>query len=56
VAEHQIVEADHVNKFRDPRMRAILFEISDESTEGFKPMVVAALKKISRPEKVTLET
>lgn len=44
--------ADHINKFWDPRMRAKLFEISDESTEGLKPMVVAALEKINRPEKV----
>lgn len=33
-------------------MRAKLFEISDESAEGFKPMVVAARETINRPEKV----
>jgi formate dehydrogenase subunit delta len=44
--------ADHINKFWDPRMRAKLFEISDESTEGLKPMVVAALEKINRPDTV----
>ncbi|WP_340161860.1 formate dehydrogenase subunit delta [uncultured Hoeflea sp.] len=43
--------ADHINKFWDPRMRAKLFEIADKSTEGFKPMLVAALAKINRPEK-----
>ncbi|MDP2731552.1 MAG: formate dehydrogenase subunit delta [Hoeflea sp.] len=41
--------ADHINKFWDPRMRAKLFEISDQSTDGFKPMVVAALAKVKRP-------
>lgn len=44
--------ADHINKFWDPRMRAKLFEIADQSTEGFKPMLVAALAKINRPEKI----
>ncbi len=44
--------ADHINKLWDPRMRTQLFEMTDESTEGFKPMVVAALAKIRRPEKV----
>lgn len=44
--------ADHINKFWDPRMRAQLFGITDESTEGLKPMVVAALAKINRPEKI----
>jgi formate dehydrogenase subunit delta len=34
-------------------MRAQLFEITDESTEGFKPMVVAALAQIRRPELAT---
>jgi formate dehydrogenase subunit delta len=43
--------ADHINKFWDPRMRAQLFEIADESIEGFKPMVVAALSAVNRPEK-----
>lgn len=42
--------ADHINKFWDPRMRAQLFEIADESIEGFAPMVVAALGKVDRPE------
>lgn len=41
--------ADHINKFWDPRMRTLLFEISDQSTDGFKPMVVAALATINRP-------
>ncbi|SOE18772.1 formate dehydrogenase delta subunit [Hoeflea halophila] len=41
--------ADHINKFWDPRMRAKLFEMADESTEGFKPTLVAALQKINRP-------
>jgi len=44
--------ADHINKFWDPRMRAQLFEITDQSTEGVKPMVVAALEKVNRPEGV----
>ena len=44
--------ADHINKFWDPRMRAQLFEIADESIEGFKPMVVKALEKIRRPAAV----
>ncbi|KJS15203.1 MAG: formate dehydrogenase [Hoeflea sp. BRH_c9] len=42
--------ADHINKFWDPRMRAQLFAITDQSTDGFKPMVVAALGKVKRPE------
>ena len=42
--------ADHMNKFWDPRMRTQLFEISDVSTDGFEPMVVAALGKVNRPE------
>lgn len=41
--------ADHINKFWDPRMRKQLFEITDQSTEGFKPLMVAALRKIRRP-------
>jgi len=41
--------ADHINKFWDPRMRMQLFEISDQSTEGFQPMVLAALEKVKRP-------
>ena len=44
--------AEHINKFWDPRMRTLLFEISDESTEGFKPMVVAALARVDRPERL----
>lgn len=44
--------ADHINKFWDPRMRAKLFELADESTEGFRPTLVAALALINRPEKV----
>ncbi|MDZ7601542.1 MAG: formate dehydrogenase subunit delta [Hoeflea sp.] len=44
--------ADHINKFWDPRMRAQLFEITDDSIEGFKPMVVKALGRIRRPEGV----
>ena len=52
--EHEQVEgvADHINKFWDPRMRTQLFEITDHDTEGFKPMVVAALEKVNRPVKV----
>ena len=41
--------ADHINKFWDPRMRTQLFEIADESTEGFKPILVKALGMIRRP-------
>lgn len=44
--------ADHINKFWDPRMRTLLFEISDVSTDGFKPMVVSALEKVNRPQPV----
>ena len=44
--------ATHIRTFWDPRMRTQLFEITDQSTEGFKPMVVAALAKIRRPERV----
>ncbi len=43
--------ADHINKFWDPRMRTQLFGITDETTEGLKPMVVAALGSINRPER-----
>lgn len=42
--------ADHINKFWEPRMRAQLFDITDQTTEGFKPLVVDALKDIRRPE------
>jgi formate dehydrogenase subunit delta len=42
--------AEHINKFWEPRMRAQLFEMTDASTDGFNPLVVAALSKIRRPE------
>ena len=32
-------------------MRAQLFEITDQSTEGVKPMVVAALEKVKPAER-----
>jgi NADH-dependant formate dehydrogenase delta subunit FdsD. len=44
--------AEHINKFWEPRMRRQLFEMTDRSTEGFDPLVVAALDKIRRPEPV----
>ena len=52
--EHEAVDgvAEHINKFWDPRMRVQLFEITDQGTDGFKPLVVAALEKINRPQKV----
>lgn len=42
--------AEHINKFWEPRMRAQLFQMADETTEGFNPLVIAALPKIRRPE------
>lgn len=41
--------AEHINKFWDPRMRKQLFEIADQSTDGFQPLLVDALPKINRP-------
>lgn len=42
--------AEHINKFWDPRMRTQLFNISDQSTDGFQPLLVEALPNINRPD------
>lgn len=41
--------AGHINEFWEPRMRAGLLAHTDTSTEGLKPLVVAALPHIRRP-------
>lgn len=44
--------ADHINKFWEPRMRTQLFELTDNDTPGFDPIVIAALAEIRRPNAV----
>jgi len=49
-AEANAGVAEHINKFWEPRMRAQLFAMTDQSTEGFDPLVISALAAIRRPE------
>lgn len=51
-AEANAGVAEHINKFWEPRMRAQLFEMTDRSTEGFDPLVIAALAEIRRPNPI----
>jgi formate dehydrogenase subunit delta len=41
--------AMHINKFWEARMRRRLFELLDNQTDGFLPLVHRASAKIKRP-------
>ena len=43
--------AGHINEFWEPRMRAALLAHADTTTEGLKPLAIAALPHIRRPLK-----
>jgi len=42
--------ATHINKFWEPRMRRRFFEMVDAGAGDFLPLVLAASKKIKRPD------
>ena len=42
--------ATHINKFWEPRMRRRFFEMVDAGAVDFLPLVLAASKKIKRPD------
>jgi formate dehydrogenase subunit delta len=46
--------ASHINDFWEPRMRHQFFQILDESSEGFRPLLLEASEKIRRPEPTSL--
>jgi formate dehydrogenase subunit delta len=41
--------AEHINKFWEPRMRRMFFEIVDAGGEGLKPIVIDAAAAVRRP-------
>ena len=41
--------AEHINKFWEPRMRRMFFEVVDAGGEGLRPIVMDASKVIRRP-------
>ncbi|WLD99335.1 formate dehydrogenase subunit delta [Agrobacterium leguminum] len=42
--------ATHINKFWEPRMRRRFFEMVDAGAGDFLPLVLAASKKVKRPD------
>ena len=42
--------ADHINKFWDPRMRAMLIAHLDKGGEGLDPTIVKAASLVKRPK------
>lgn len=42
--------AEHINKFWEPRMRRVFFEVADSGGAGLKPIVIEAAKTIRRPD------
>jgi len=42
--------ADHINKFWDPRMRAMLVAHLDKGGEGLDPTIVKAASLVKRPK------
>jgi len=41
--------AEHINKFWEPRMRRLFFEVMDSGGDGLLPIVLEASKTIRRP-------
>ena len=41
--------ATHINKFWEPRMRKVFFELVERGDAGFDPIVIAAADIINRP-------
>ena len=41
--------AEHINKFWEPRMRRMFFEIVDAGGDGLRPLVMDAAPTIRRP-------
>ena len=41
--------AEHINKFWEPRMRRLFFEIVDGGGDGLLPIVVEAAAQVRRP-------
>lgn len=42
--------AEHINKFWEPRMRRMFFELLAEGDAGFLPIVIDAAAKVRRPD------
>lgn len=41
--------AEHINKFWEPRMRKLFFDVVDGGGEGMLPIVLEAAAKVRRP-------